>query len=726
LKNWKETQVKLRWLTEICMVMLLGLDLYIAFPAMAQEKSQKQAYELERITVTAEKRKQNIQDVPLSVSALSDIQIEDGGMLEAEDFIYQVPNLHICKISPHSSTYISMRGISTMPGDLNASPAVGIYVDSVYYSGGGDAQLLDIERIEVLRGPQGTLYGRNTEAGLINFITKKPGNEFNAKASLSYGSYNSQNYLACIGGPLVPDKLFLRFSGSYLLSDGYVENIYSGNDKAAEMDDQNARASLRWQPNAAWNIDLSMEYLKYRDGRDCWSPLGDSHSTYSDYGGTEDTDAIGNTLKAEYGGEHFILTSISSFRNWQNTIHNDGDYTPEDYLRYITDHDFDTLTQEIRLSSPEKSGPLKWLLGAYYFNENKNFDYTFDIRQGYPAWGISPYQQIQQSEVDANGYAFFGQGVYTFMERIDLTAGLRYEYEKKSLDFTEYYDPDLSAFGMGGQSVSPDDDKYSEWLPKVSVSYRWMQNLMTYISISRGYKSGGYNIFSSTYAGQTYDPEYTWNYEIGAKSAWLDNRLAVNFTAFYIDLEDQQVYQAIDASNWIYRNAGESTSKGFEVEVTAKPVTGLELMAGIGYTDSEFDEFTDYIFDRDITSPTYGQQIGEVDYSGHKNEFIPEFTYNVSAQYRHVSGFFGRLELQGVGNHYYDLENSVKEKGYALVNARLGYELKHFEIYLWGKNLLDEEYATTAVPDPAGMGQSDWYIRYGAPLTCGITLAGRF
>ncbi len=208
---------------------------------------------------------------------------------------------------------------------------------------------------------------------------------------------------------------------------------------------------------------------------------------------------------------------------------------------------------------------------------------------------------------------------------------------------------------------------------------------------------------------------------MGIKSAWLDKRLIFNLSAFYIDWKDQQVLLQSGPTEVTVKNAAESTSKGFELEVKARPITGLQFSAGFGYTDVEFDDYKDSIFDLDPTSPTYGQKIGEVDYSGKKNTYVPEYTYNLAVQYRHTNGLFARIGLQGIGDFYYDLANTEKENAYELVNARLGYEMKNFEIYLWAKNLFDEEYATRAF-DYGG-----YYVgRAGDPRTFGITLNGRF
>ena len=585
--------------------------------------------------------------------------------------------------------------------------------------------MLDVERIEALRGPQGTLFGRNTEAGVINIITKKPCNRWEEKASISYGNYNSQNYNAAIGGSLVQDKLFLRVSGKYFLSDGYIDNKFTGDDECDDLNDLNGRAILRWKPTDAWDINFSTEGNRYRDGCDCIAPLDDvrhdPHDVSHDFQGSDDTDAHGNALRLEYSGKKFSLTSITSYRDWKRDTIYDLDFTSMDLYRAKLGDDIKTWNQEIRLASPNDSGPLKWLLGANYFDEEKDIDTAYDYRQGFPAYGLPPYKQFQESDLDAEGYAFFGQGTYTLFDRLDLSAGLRYEHEKKELDFREYYDQDLSMFWMFPQTKEPDDKKFDEWLPKFALAYHWMPDLMTYANVSKGYTSGSFNMYASSTAGVPYDSEYSWNYEVGLKSAWLDKRLIFNLVAFYIDWEDQQVMQQTSPAEVVFKNAAESTSMGFEVEVMARPATGLELTAGFGYTDVEFDDFKDSIFDLDPTSPTYGQKIGEIDYSDKKNAFVPEYTYNLGIQYRTMNGFFGRVDLLGVGDAYFDFANTEKQGAYELVNARLGYEREYFEVYLWAKNLFDREYITATFGSPG-----NFVGRAGDPQTFGISLSARF
>ncbi|MCP4114760.1 MAG: TonB-dependent receptor [Desulfobacteraceae bacterium] len=684
--------------------------------------------EVEAITVTAQKREENMQEVPLSISVLSGVQIEDAGIRKTEDFIHHIPNLYMGSPGSHNgSSWLNMRGISGIPADTSTNPAVGFYVDGVYYSGGFSTELVDIDRIEVLRGPQGTLYGRNTEAGVIHIITKKPGDHFEGKAAVTLGNYNTQDYSVSVSGPMIQDKVYFSLAGKYLVSDGYIDNRFTGNDKSNDMDDQNIRAGLRWTPTDTWDINFTTDFLRYRDGYDPFGPLNDIHTTSTDFKGNyDDQNAMGHNLKAEYTGSLFSLTSITSLRQWDEDLANDMDMSSTDLTRWYQELDFSTFSQEVRLASPEESGAVKWLVGSYYYNEDKSVDMIYDMRQGFPAWGLPPYKMLQDNDIDTSGYAFFGQATCTLFHRLDLTGGLRYDHTAKELKFKEYYDQDLSMFGMTPQNIKTDEEDYNEWLPKLALDYKWSPDFMTYISYAKGFKGGGFNIYSSSVAGTVYEPECSSNYEVGLKSSWLENRLTLNMAAFYIDWKDQQVFQFIGSSDMIISNAAESTSKGFEIELLARPVTGLELTAGFGYTNVEFDEYKKAEYDSDMTSPTYGQKTGERDLSGYTNSYVPEYTYDLAIQYRSLKGFFGRLELQGVGEYWFDGENSKKQDGYELVNARIGYETELFEVVLWGKNLFDKEYATLGIAPQMTTSGNQWTGAGGDPMTFGITLSKRF
>lgn len=706
------------WLLAAIFAITTSLNLFSTSIARAEDEKQKQdtkLYELEIMTVTAEKREENIQDVPVSITALSETQIEDSGITSIKDLSLQIPNFNIVSWGTRRCSYIYNRGI----GATNNAPAVGFYVDDVAHFEWGtfDIELFDIERIEVLRGPQGTLYGRNTLGGVVNIITRKPENYAEGTTSVTFGNYDRQDYRVALRSPVIKDKLFFGLSGVYSDRDGYTDNDFLGED-VDDRESINGRVHLRWLPTAPLDITLSANVEKQDDGA---YPLGaldqvqkNPHHVSYDFEGKHESDLYGSSLRIGYEAPQFKLTSITGWQSWDNKDSADQDFTPADFFISFVDEDHTQLTQEIRLASPENAGSLKWLAGAYCFNEDSDRDQIIDFGVDAVAAGFVPAQMknVSLAQFDNKGYALFGQVTYTIFDKLDLTAGLRYDYEKKKMDLNKFMEMGGMAIPGTEFEVSPEED-FSEWLPKFVAAYRWIPNLMTYASITRGYRSGGFNESFINPSDISFDPEYSWNYELGLKSSWLDNRLIMNTAAFYIDWKDQQVIQLLPTgAETSFRNAGESHSQGFEVEMIARPTEGLDLIAGFGYTDAKFDEYKD--------------TIAGTDYKDNRTPLTPRYTYNLAAQYRHpLTGsidIFGRVDVNGVGKSYWNDANTLKQDPYELVNARLGFETDHFEVYLWAKNIFDAEYEAIAFEFPG----FPPLAQAGDPQIFGITLTGRF
>jgi len=677
----------------------------------AESKDDRREYRLEPVEVTAEKRKQDVQDIPASITTITSTQLEDAGTESSLDVINLVPNLHAVKAGNHfGSHWFFIRGLSGT-GSVSGGHTVGYYVDGVYYPTGIHTELFDIERIEVLRGPQGTLYGRNTEAGVINIITKQPTQELEASASAGYETFNTFTAKGAFNTPIIKDKLAARVSLKHYSSDGMFKNTHTDNDRVDKLNDYSGRAQLLWTPQDALKVTWSSDFTYFRDGYSSFAPIDkvkdNPRDIAVDYEGNEDSSSHTHMLNVGYEGSGFAFNSSTSYRDWRYDGSMDADFSIMDMVRIHFDNSVRSLGQEFRLASTDEASPLQWLVGVYGFHEAKDLGTVNDLRMGMPGLGIPPYKQIQDSEIRSHGYAAFGQTTYTLFDKLDLTAGLRYDHESSSLKFKETFNRDLSGFGMLPASKEPDDISSSELLPKLSAAYRWTPEIMTYATVSRGYTSGGFNVYvgMGASAGATYDPEYSWNYELGMKSTWLDNRLQFNASVFYIDWEDQQVTITLPTNDLIFDNAAQSTSKGFELELMARPMHGSEIGASLGYTDVTFDKYTN----------------NGVDYSGKKNTFVPDFTYNVYAQHRFESGFFGRAEIVGVGDAYIDLANTRKRDSYFLLNSRVGYEQEHFDVYLYGRNLLGKEYLTRAIP------YAGTYIaRAGEPRILGLTATVRF
>ena len=726
------------------MSILKGLSIWVAifafmivsnpFPlpsAVAQEEKPKQEttqgekareeYELGTMTVTAQKKEENVQDVPMSISVFSDIQIEDAGIENTLELTRFTPNLYMGKSGPVNQ--IIIRGISPYDIDTSIYSPAGFYVDDVslplnYMQ---NAELFDIERVEVLKGPQGTLYGRNSESGVINIITKQPDNEFRGKVFGEYGSYDTEHgsspsYRAGgnISGPIVQDKLYLGLAGQWEASDGFMKNEYNNDDEATKIDHINGRGTLRWTPTEQWNISFIADAMDTDDGFGVYRFMTGLHKTdrYKiNYDGEDyysEQEGNGQTLRVKYEGDSFNLLSVSGRRYYQHQYAMDSGCSADPAGNSYQTYENNQLSEEVRVSSPNDSGPFDWLVGVYGFKEETDIDFD------------NPMMGQRNTDADTKGYAVFGHGTYTFFNKLHLTAGLRYDHQ--DLEGKQEY-KFIDMMTGSPQTLNFDKDlDYDEVLPKFSVAFDFTGDIMTYISASKGYLTGGYNYhLAGDLESFYYDPEYTWNYEAGIKTAWLDRKVIANLSFFYIDIEDKQVYEAFypHVMEQEIKNAAEAHSIGFELELQARPVQGLDLFGGFGYTEAKFDDWTA----TEVVgyNPDWTPIMGTYDYKDEYLPHAPKYTYNLGAQYRHQSGFFGRVDLLGIGSFYCDAKNKVKEDAYELVNLRLGYEREHFDIIFWCKNVFDEGYETMKY-DWAG----DELVQDGEPRMFGATLTYRF
>lgn len=576
---------------------------------------------------------------------------------------------------------------------MSGNPVLGFYVDDVYYPG-FDINLQDVERVEVLRGPQGTLYGRNTEAGVINVVTQKPSDQWTAKAGLGAGNYGSYEGLAMFSGPLVEDTLKMRFSGRYTTTDGYFKNNYDGSDDVDGSDNFDGRLTLDWTPDEDWNFLWASDVQDYVGKYAEFAPLNgikdNPHEVDVDWDGRADKDAYDTSLRAERALQGMKPVSITAARSEDTLTENDVDFTSSDLMRLHLKNDVQLFSEELRLASEDKR-PFQWLTGLYVFHEDQMLQAQTEMRPGSFPFVGSLYQK---GDTETLGTAMFGQGSYTFFDRLTFTAGLRYDREAKDYDYSWRGGAFIGVPDTSGSSSKT----FQAWLPKFSLDYAFTEDLNGYAVVSRGFKSGGFNLKADP--GTPFDAEYTWNYETGIKSEWLERRLQVNLTAFYIQWEDQQVEVPV-YPDFTVINAATSTSKGLEAEVRAIPLDGLELLSNFGYTFSTFDEF----------------EYGGADYSGKRNPNVPGYTFLFGGTYRFRNGLFLNADYNRVGEHYLDLENTRTQGDYQTVDAKVGYAKDDYEVYLWGKNLTNTAYVTRAFY-MSGAGQ--WYGRAGDPFTFGV------
>ncbi len=674
---------------------------FLVVPALAEERA---ALEMETITVTAEKREGNVQDIPASVSVVSDVQLTDLKMDEVNDITTLIPNFYITDTGADQS-FASIRGIGA---SMAGAPTVGIYVDDVYTTFGLDLALLDVERVEVLRGPQGTLYGRNSEAGIINVITKKPTEEWQGRVAADIGSFDSYTASAVLGGP-VAGKLRFRGALQYFESDGWFENKVNGSEEGGRKEVFNGRFHFSLPVSEQLDFQLIYELCRrdnpeYANFAFLDQPGELRENITVDYMGEAQKDTDTLSLRGEYDFAKNRLVSITSFDKVTADASNDIDFMPVDMMNLTVQQEVETFSQEFRLMSADSNAPFTWLLGAFFLHEER--DSSFGMWMNFMNMGMGmPGDTLRSwSDLTTTGGALFGEATYVFADRLHLTLGLRYDREEQQFDYHQPQPgPALSMMGYGPLRGS-EKDTHDAWLPKVALRYDLTETISPYLSVSRGFRSGGYNIVENL--GSAFAPEFTWNYEAGIKSSFWENRLQCNAAVFYIDWTDMQVEVPTAGGTAFYmNNAAEASTKGVELEVLARPMTGVQLFAGIGYTKAEYDSYS----------------VGANVYDGNTIIDMPEMTFHLGGTYRHQSGFFASLLYRYVGEVTIDVANTHEQDAYGLLHGKIGYEGDSFDLYLYARNLLDEEYTTRQLAMKGA-----WVGRAGEPLVIGANLTFRF
>ncbi|MEN9517984.1 MAG: hypothetical protein RLZZ381_572 [Cyanobacteriota bacterium] len=656
------------------------------------------------IIVTAQKQPEKPQDIPISLTTLSQAEIEDGKIDSFRDVAANTPNF-FTTVSDRAFNSQTIRGLGN--ANFLSRDSISFFIDDVPYENVHQllpGALFDTERVEVLRGPQSTLYGRNSQAGVVNVISRPPTNSPEITFGASYGNFNQRQLEFSASDAVIEDKLKFRIAGIYDARDGFTENTFLDDD-ANNLSSIGGRANVVWTPSEQWNISFNATGAGNNDGDNTYVPIDqeDPFETELDIPGNTDLSINTQSLRIGYEGTGFKLTSITA-RNGSNLNYNaDGDYSSEDLLKFDTRQETTIVSQEIRFQSPDDAERLRWIVGGYF--QDRNFD--IDPQQLKSLTDNS--NSITQGRYDQTTFAGFGQLDFKPVEPLTLTAGLRYENSDESLErrsFEESEGDDSAENTTPFVDSNVDDNAV---IPKFAIEYSFSPNIATYTSITRGYKPPTQNYSTDDPTLRNVRAEKSWNYELGVKSSWLEDRLSVNVAGFINDVSDLQVALIGDTGFAEDITNAEALIKGVEMEAKAKPIQGLDLIAGFGYTDAEY---TSYI------NPFTGE-----DFEGNRLIYAPEFTLNLAAQYRAKFGLFSRIELQGLGNYFFDDQNSLKQDSLVLVNARIGYEADKYGIYFYANNIFDEEYLTAAFfSDTAGRNLAS----YGDRRTFGIQVKSEF
>ena len=674
--------------------------------------------------VTAEKKEEALQKIPLSVTAISSAQVREYRLWHSKDISAIVPNLYSDN-SGDDRNVTSIRGITTTSYD----PAIATYIDGVdqfsldtYIAG-----LNDIQRVEVLRGPQGTLYGRNAMGGVINIITKQPTNKADGSVELNVGNYGLQRYSAAIRTPIVKNKLFFGIAGMFTKRNGYYTNDFT-NTSFDKQQGVTGNYYIRYTPDTRWAITLNVKHQNNKNNGAFPLVFGVEEALNNPFHLSQDAvakmiDNIANaSLTVDHSGPSFNFTSLTAWQQ-NHRYYNaplDGDFSAADAVTVINNYGdkwnkVKVFTQELRFNSVTgKNSPFKWTAGTYFFyQDNPSKQAThYGADAGLLGAPDINFSTINTTTGKNTGIAFYGQTSYAVSKKLELIAGLRYDYENKKLDVEGEYEKD----GEAPFVTQPDTAavlNFSALSPKLGLSYRVADNSNLYITYSRGYRTGGLTQLSSDPSQPPiypYQPEYSNNFEAGIKNTFFKDRLRLNLAVFVDRVNDAQVPTLIlpDAIT-VTKNTGRLSSKGAELEVAAVPLKGLQLDYNFGYANAKY------------TSLKISQNGASVDLNGKKQIFTPDVTSMLAIQYsyeigqQHGAKFITRFEWRYLGTEYFDLANSIKQSPYGLVNLRMGISTKLFDIFLWSRNTGDKKYIAYAYDFGA--------VHLGDPATYGATLS---
>ena len=680
--------------------------------------------QLDEVVVTAEKKEELLQKIPASITALNAKQINAFGLWNTKEITGIIPNLYSADPGDNRDVN-SVRGIATSSYD----PTVATYIDGVnqFSLDTYIPTLFDVERIEVLRGPQGTLYGRNAMGGVINIITKQPNNASSGFADISVGNYNQQRITAGFKTPLIKDKLFF---GASILSnkrDGYYTNEFT----QSSYDNQNGLSGnyfLKYIVSSCWDINLNFKQLANENQGPFPLVFGTEEALNNPYRLNQNSittmkDKTSNSsLTIRYTGSGFNFSSQTAYqqnyRYYTNPI--DGDFSPIDAISVINNYgskwnNNKVLTQDFKFTSaPSSNSKLKWTAGAFLFYQDAPVKQAtrFGIDANLMMIGDSLFSIINTSTTLKKGFAIYGQATYALSDKLNMSFGLRNDYENQTQSILGEYQRDPSPELYTTTSDTLGRTNFNALSPKLSLDYQVNNNSLWYGSYSKGFRAGGLSPLSSDPSQPPlvgYLPEYSNNFETGIKNNWLSNKLILNIALFYTKVTDAQVPSLIlpDAIT-ITKNTGQLSSKGVEAELMFIPTKGLLLQYSFGATSASYDKL-------EIAS-----QGASVNLAGKRPIFTPSSTSLLAAQYSFPVSSELQIMLRGewkyIGTTYFDLANNIQQSPYHLLNAKLGIEYKKTALSFWAKNLAGTKYISYGydfgavhLGDPAIFGTSFSY-----------------
>jgi iron complex outermembrane recepter protein len=749
-----------RWLLLVAAVSILSAQ------AVAQET-------LDEVVVSARKRAENAQDVPISLSRISGAELQRRGLVRVQDIVRTMPNVSTDILSPRQAS-LSIRGLGRNPANDALESSVGVFLDGVYLGRPGMmvADLIDLERVEVLRGPQGALFGKNATAGVLNIITARPGTEPEGWIEMTAGDHDLRELRGATAGPFGTSPFAYRVSGFVTEREGFIRDT-TRDEWLGELKRAGARAQLAWQPAASLALRLIADYgshdengpgyllvdpnmyrlddsprannLVTRGARFGYTPRFAPGERRNDANAEQRvaTENAGVALLADWDFGRNRLSSITGWRKFSFLPANDGDYSALDVLPQLgTDVRSWQFSQELRIASPTE-GTFQYLAGLQFFEQHVRSDlfavYGSDASEylspGLASSVLDGFRVVTLTDPDTHSYSVFGQSYWWPRSNLEIAAGVRWTAEEKATTVEQRTE--------GGSALAPGDVAASQARQRLgaarafavrsaedfvsgslSVTWHFNDDINVYLSAARGAKSGGVNAaILPLGADLTVDPEIALGFEAGIKTLWLDDRLQFNASAFHTTIDGYQasIRDRVVGASYL-ANAGEVRSVGAESEVIYRPWSKVTLTAGVGYNDARYESF------RNAACPPELDNQDSCDFTGERVAGAPPLTLNGSFEYdvplrNHRYRLRSLIDYSHADGYRAELSRSTWIGARDLVNVRasIGTASDSRSMTLWVSNVFDEVYFNgMALVGPGGTGVAIGLL--GAPRTFGLSL----
>ena len=684
-------------------------------------------------------RDETARNLNASITVLNQDAIDSATLVQFEELVQLVPNMNLSGEGSRAR-YFQLRGVGEREQYEGApNPSVGFIVDDINMSGvAGVSSLFDIQQVDVLRGPQSTRYGSSAIAGLVFMKSADPSPELEARVELTGGTDDTFAAGGALGGPM-SETLSGRISVQYYESNGFRDNASLNRDDSNGREELTSRGKLHWTFAQDWELLLSGLYADFDNGYDAWV-IDNGSTVYSDKPGRDSQETAAGSLKITGPLNGAVeLVSITSYATSEILFSFDGDWGSDPFWNpriydysYLNPRERDSLSQEFRLiSSPDGqlfNDTTDWIVGIYAqrLEEDNRIDstgvYDDSAAEAFCPPPPDPFACFTNRQVassyTADTLSVFGSLDSSLTARLGLSVGLRYEYW--DAEYADSWSDQSSSFPPGGISASnsfgPDEGMLGGHL---ALSYDWSDRARGYARIARGFKAGGFNPSLAALSGQlgpeliSYEPEYLWNYELGLKGLWLDGSLSADLIVFYMDRDDAQLSQSaqqipFDPNSFVFVTSnGKAQAYGLEGSVQWQFNDSWAVHGSLGLLQTEIDEYA-------VRPEARGRDLAHA----------PPYTLNVGTTWSSPGGWYARLDINAVGSYYFDVSHDQKSESYELVNLKIGKQWDQWSVYLWGRNIFDENYAARGFyfgNEPPLFAET-LYTKFGDPSHYGITL----